>query len=163
MDTPQAIWEPGLHDISMDTLSEMCVLAFPGNERRKWLYDRLSVYLDQLAKVGVRFEVWVDGSFITSKEIPSDIDIVLWCNGREVDSLPPESQDILISLVGQRHIVKLRYGLDVYIETLDTSTSDGVNARGYWRGMYCFVKETEAPKGVPRLAIGVENEPDSMA
>jgi hypothetical protein len=42
---------------------------------RQELFARLTRYVDRLAHLGTAREMIVDGSFVTSKQVPTDIDI----------------------------------------------------------------------------------------
>jgi hypothetical protein len=51
---------------------------FPNSKTRAILFSNLENYISQLQnEVFPWFEIWVDGSFVTKKENPNDIDVVL--------------------------------------------------------------------------------------
>ena len=51
--------------------------AFVSNTRRKALYELYLNYTDDLRKIiGNEFIQWIDGSYVTSKEAPEDVDLV---------------------------------------------------------------------------------------
>jgi hypothetical protein len=62
----------------MEVLKRHFVDAFPKSKTRARLYTNFEKYIDQLQKeVFPWFEVWLDGSFVTAKENPNDLDIVV--------------------------------------------------------------------------------------
>ncbi len=64
-------------EADIDTLKAYFVDAFPNSERRRWLFDNYLRYTYQFEdEVFGRFEQWINGSFVTQKENPKDIDIV---------------------------------------------------------------------------------------
>ncbi len=64
-------------EADIDTLKAYFVDAFPNSERRRWLFDNYLRYTYRFQdEVFPRFEQWINGSFVTQKENPKDIDIV---------------------------------------------------------------------------------------
>ena len=59
--------------------------------RRLYLVRKLTAYLSELKKYGIHIEVWVDGSFVTNKPDPEDIDMVVWsgCISRKLTLCQP--------------------------------------------------------------------------
>lgn len=57
---------------------------FTYNLRRKRLFDVLKDYLIELhSTLSAPFQIWIDGSFMTKKELPNDIDLVTFVNANE--------------------------------------------------------------------------------
>ncbi|ACT96896.1 DUF6932 family protein [Dyadobacter fermentans] len=51
--------------------------AFPHSETRRLIFENFSVYMETLiAIIGTGFHQWIDGSFVTRKLNPGDIDFV---------------------------------------------------------------------------------------
>jgi len=53
----------------------MCVLPFGGNKRRRSLFHLLEEFIQALLVAEIACEVWLDGSFLTKKDEPSDLDV----------------------------------------------------------------------------------------
>jgi hypothetical protein len=52
-------------------------LCFSTNQHRKSLFDEYSIFLDKLKSLEIEnFYQWIDGSFVTQKNFPGDIDVV---------------------------------------------------------------------------------------
>lgn len=75
---------PGIHNATWREFEE----RYGYNEKRKWLLGGLKMLLEELAKVGCK-AVYVDGSFVTSKEIPGDYDLCWQMEGVLVEDLDP--------------------------------------------------------------------------
>jgi hypothetical protein len=69
---PPKIFETDIH--SFETI-------FATNERRSALYNVLQNYiLDLKTTLNSPFQMWIDGSFVTQKKMPNDIDLVTFVN-----------------------------------------------------------------------------------
>ncbi len=70
-------------ELGLGELEAAFVHAFPGSERRRWLFDNFERYLYRLQdEVFPHFEVWVNGSFVSDVEEPNDIDFVVFLDHR---------------------------------------------------------------------------------
>lgn len=75
--------------------------AFPLSGTRRVIFDNFSEYVERLIPIiGKGFHQWVDGSFVTRKLNPRDIDVVTfvdaniyYCNEREIDVLRDDQLD----------------------------------------------------------------------
>lgn len=160
MADPEPLFPPGIIETDMQTLERVCVFERPNNETRASLFSRLTIYFQQLSLIGVTLHVWVDGSFVTTKETPGDIDLCIWFNAKEMDGVNPDKQQLAATLLHTENKAQLRarYGVDVYY-----AVHGDVNTRMYWRGCYGFIRETEQAKGIPEIVVGGRNESDSLA
>ena len=74
------------HDVLETTLDEfqaVFVDAFPESETRRWLFDNyLDWIFDFQRDIFPYFTQWIDGSFVTQKLNPKDIDFVTFLDGR---------------------------------------------------------------------------------
>ena len=138
------IYSAGFHDILLDDIDDIFVIPFENNKRRKFLADRFKNFLDEFAKLKISAEIWIDGSYATYKPEPGDIDIVFFCNPKQLNRLTQEKQNRISELFNQ-NIVKIRYNCDVFL----VSDSNN-NLRSYWRGWFGFSRD-EKPKGIPRI------------
>jgi hypothetical protein len=65
---------PGTHDATRDEL----LAAYPaGNAQRHMLNDSLSVVVNQLWRLDPTLVILVDGSYVTAKAEPNDIDLLI--------------------------------------------------------------------------------------
>lgn len=68
---------PGRHTMMLKEIETRCVQAFPGNLRRAALYRALEEFVAKFGEVGLACEIWVDGSFLTEKPEPGDVDVTV--------------------------------------------------------------------------------------
>jgi hypothetical protein len=70
---------PGRHAMARDELRVLCVTnpLFSISKRRPDVMASLENLLNALSTESIRSEVWVDGSFLTQKIEPEDVDLVI--------------------------------------------------------------------------------------
>ncbi len=66
---------PGFHRFDLDGICRLC--CFPDNLRRSHLFLHLEQLVQDLLLREIRCELWIDGSFLTEKPEPSDIDVIV--------------------------------------------------------------------------------------
>lgn len=98
------------------SLEEVGVIYGSSNDRRKQLMKGLSEAANNLEAAGVK-TIWLNGSFVTSKKEPNDID-GCWEYNELVDIgiLDPV-------FLGNRKQIKEKYGLDFFIANIIESDS----------------------------------------
>ena len=79
------IFPLGFHHLMMTDLELVCVEMFPLSRTRSDIMEGFRTFVQNLVDWGVRGELWVDGSFLTEKIDPKDIDVVLRCDGSVFD------------------------------------------------------------------------------
>jgi hypothetical protein len=101
----------GLHECVMAEIAERFG-QFSSCDRRPKLYGQLVEYVRELAKAKLVSRIVVDGSFVTGKPDPGDIDMVLIGPSPSIfaDELRPSDYNLL----SHRRVKKL-YGFDVFL------------------------------------------------
>lgn len=102
---PEGVW-----DCSMEELRKKFGV-FRGSDQRPKLFNKLEEFLAEIYKTGWIEEVIIDGSFVTGKEDPNDIDIILAL--RE----PPKNVEtpFWIARILSQQTIRKKYGFDVII------------------------------------------------
>lgn len=80
---------PGIHKASWPEVEA----AMGWNDWRQELLVGLKVVLGELARAGCP-RAWLDGSFVTEKELPGDFDLAWDLNGVDLDALDPVILDV---------------------------------------------------------------------
>lgn len=71
------LYPPEIIEVSIETLKAIFVDAFPNSITRKDLFENYLHYTYRFEdEVFPFFEQWINGSFVTQKENPKDIDLV---------------------------------------------------------------------------------------
>jgi hypothetical protein len=68
----------GFYTRTMEELRKMCVEPYPSSQRRPEIMAGLESIHLRLIGLSITGELWVDGSFLTKKEEPDDVDVVLF-------------------------------------------------------------------------------------
>ncbi|MEW6301822.1 MAG: hypothetical protein AB1705_00010 [Verrucomicrobiota bacterium] len=135
---------PGIHDCVLNEL-RVRFGAFQSNDQRPKLFAKLQAFLEEIrASRLVRFVV-VDGSFVTSKPDPNDIDLILVVDANHDFSidLSPAIYNIL-----SKQRVHRRFGFDLLV------AREGSVEYQRWTGFFQQVRlEPDRHKGILRLTI----------
>ncbi len=68
---------------TIEKMEEWFVEAFPFSEQRGWLFENYLKFVSEFQRtVFPYFVQWIDGSFVTQKQDPGDIDIVTFLDYR---------------------------------------------------------------------------------
>lgn len=144
-DIPEPLLPPGVHDVHLDDVRRECVEKFQDGgsnnpEVRRHIMDRFEQYLSELSSLGIKLEVWVDGSFVTEKTVPGDVDIVIF---GDTDELETQEEEMKLRRLIQDH-PKERYKTDAYWAPAGNDVM-----REYWRDMFATDRQGQ-PKGLYR-------------
>ncbi len=101
----------GVHDCSLVELRERFG-QFHQSDRRCQLFDRFADYLREAQTSGVVRAVIVDGSFVTAKAIPNDVDLIVISLAKA--ALPSILRPMEYNALSRRHI-RRTYGMDVLL------------------------------------------------
>ena len=145
--TYDPIYQAGIHSKTEPEIQSELIDCFNDNSTRATIWSRFNTFLDEVRKIGIDFEVWLDGSYVTDKEEPADIDAVFFFRQADLNNLDNTQTKYVEFLFGKptKHIIKARYQSDVFLAPLEDQ-----NLRSYWRGWFGFTR-TEVPKGIVRL------------
>lgn len=95
----------GEHPASWDEVLE----RFGWNEKRRGLLDGLAEAIALLAEVGCR-RVWLNGSFVTAKDEPDDVDVCWDEDGVDLDRIDP----VFLDFSAGRAAQKRRFGCEFF-------------------------------------------------
>jgi hypothetical protein len=83
---------PGRHTMTLEAIAHLCVTPFENSVTRHLLMDHLKAFVVRLREHIVVCDLWIDGSFISEKVDPEDIDLTFVVSGDVYDNLPPLMQ-----------------------------------------------------------------------
>ena len=131
---------PGVHWATWDEVTT----RFGNTPWRGWLLGGLEMPIDNLRQAGCR-TVYIDGSFVTSKEVPNDFD-ACW----EEEGVAPELLDpVLLQFDNGRAAQKARYLGELFPASLG-ATVEGMSFLEFFR----TDRETGGSKGIVAVDLG---------
>lgn len=143
------VMDPGIHEFDMQQFHDIFVHQFTTSERRQEIFNSFIDFLKNLMNGYNIQEVWIDGSFVTEKVNPNDVDLILFFEVEDYVKIRPLWE-------GFRH----QDNIDPYCEIiLNDHTKSKVsskelsiitNQRNYWRGQFGFDR-VDTPKGIVKL------------
>lgn len=144
------LFDPGFHEIRLEELEARFADPFADRSIRRKLIERFTALFRRIQDWGIPFEVWLDGSFATTKPDPADIDLLFVFDREGGNNAALEVQADFAAVFSEdgHHETKARYGCDVYFISADEE-----QMRSYWRGWFGFTRG-EAPKGIPFIRGG---------
>lgn len=133
---------PGFHRFSLDDLPQTFVVPFANSQRRPVLLAGLKKFLEELAALAIKGDLWFDGSFATEKVEPDDIDLVVVLDPASLERLTLEQQ-LKAQQLFDNPTSKAKYNCDVYCVP-----STDIVLVSYWRGWFGFKRDGRTPKGI---------------
>lgn len=150
---PKADWPPlrpegGMLNISRDGLITLAVEPFVHRARREELTARLFMWMDEISVLGVPLDIWIDGSYVTTKSEPEDVDICVLVSNENLKKLDDLTYTRFEQLV-TRAYVRVGYHLDLHLV-------DATNAREQeeWREFFGKGHDRTTVKGIFAMKAG---------
>ncbi len=137
--TADGLLPEGVHPATLEEVLE----RFGGNERRNQLLTGFIEALRRLRAAGCR-RVYVNGSFVTSKERPNDIDACWDIEGVDADALDP----VFFDFSDGRAAQKARFGAEFF----PAQAPEGLTGRAFL-DFFRVDKQTGEPKGIIELRL----------
>jgi len=152
--------EVGLHERTVTQLRELCVNGFVDRAvRREPIMSGLDAMVKKLAEGGIIGKLWVDGSFLTQKSEPDDVDLLLHVTASFVEKCDQKVRQLLDWFRAEQQEAYACHTF-MWIEFEKEDDPDywiGEYTRAYWLKQYGFAR-FNAVKG-----IAVVKLPDGAA
>lgn len=132
----------GVHDATWDEI----VQRFGWTSRRRELLDGLRAALEPLREAGCR-RVFINGSFVTDKDEPGDIDLAWDPHGVDVDRLL-EVEPVFGDFADRRAAQKATFGCEFFPSSFAADLVGNT-----FLEFFQIDKETEAQKGIVALNL----------
>lgn len=141
-----ALLQPGIKKLSLQQIFELTVSGLPVDPRREDLFGRFALFCSEITALGVSGYTWVDGSFLTEKFDPDDVDCVLWPT---VEGVMSDENAAKFMGIVSRPYAKARFGLDLYIEY----ALRDFHREAYWKGVMGFCHDGVTAKGFAEVSL----------
>jgi hypothetical protein len=145
---------PGIHEYTCKEFEEQFVQNFPHSESRPDIYEKFCIWIRKLVKMLPPRYIWLDGSFLTTKLNPNDIDLVVFYRPEDIES--KEVSEVLDNYI---HQISRQYRCDAYFCLTLEHYPPEVKARisgnvaimqTYWMGQFGFDRNRK-PKGIVEI------------
>ena len=149
---------PGFHTMDLERLHMVAVECprFKLSSTRAQIMRNLWTVVGCLAQWGIWGELWIDGSFLTQKINPSDVDIILVLPERFLDTATPEQLSILDWWEHRDCQPKTLFSCDTYTnpkaEASHPDYSEYRRMETYWTKWFGISRQDE-PKGIVRMLL----------
>ena len=90
--------DAGLHIMEQSAMETAFVTAFPHSSTRRTIMDGYNKHFSEVQSVIATFQQFIDGSFVSNKNDPADIDLVCFIDADTVNNLPQADQQKLAAL-----------------------------------------------------------------
>jgi hypothetical protein len=131
--------------MTVDEIREICVTGFPLSERRELLLAVVTDILETLSGENITSEVWIDGSFLTRKIEPDDVDLVVMLEAQHVPPTTATSAWVLRRIIDQEFNQPLKCDSYLYWDVPKDHPQFRENEvwRAYWLRQFCFTRKTQ--------------------
>lgn len=128
--------------------------AFPLSTSRGAIFEGLKKFVERLETDGVEGELWLDGSFLTEKINPKDVDVVLRIDGGLYNSGTVEQRAAVDWVIAnQKAALKCdSYVLFEYPDPANPLHEEGKWWYSYWHKQWGFSREDD-PKGIAVVSV----------
>ncbi|MDY7104647.1 MAG: hypothetical protein S0880_25970 [Actinomycetota bacterium] len=142
-----------MHDATADEVESVLVAPFSSDVRRR-IFNGWSLHRDALRSVCPFVEQYLDGSFVTSKEEPGDVDIITVIDIAAYDRLPDSQKMLVVSLVNGHHTREF-WGCDSFpvfkVEPTDVRFAQASRVRDHWMHFFGHTRDG-LEKGLVRVS-----------
>ena len=135
---------PGRHAMTLPELRKLCVEGFPLSVRRDPLMRSVEALSTAVSTALIRSEIWVNGSFLTQKMDPQDVDLVVVVPS----SLWPgtgQQRHICVRIARKDFTVPLPCDSYILVEYPQNHQNYPMYEvmRSYWIRQFCFNRKEE--------------------
>jgi hypothetical protein len=153
------LFQLGFHRKTMAELEEVCVTNFALSTSRAGIFSGLKEFVERLEKAAITGEIWVDGSFLTEKINPKDVDVILRIQGSLYNAGTPDQRAAIDWVIANQ---KLTLKCDSYV-LMEYPEGDPLHEEGdwwhaWWLKQWGFSREDD-PKGIVVLSLSAGSAP----
>jgi hypothetical protein len=145
----------GLHKMDLASLKALVVGGFPKSARREPLWNNFLAIIDKLVALKLPCEIWVDGSFLTEKIEPDDVDFIVDIELSLVLKADPAQYSFLERLAKQDFCQshKLHSFILYKVPAIDKNFSKYEAIRDYWKRTFGRSLVKKEPKGIAVVEV----------
>lgn len=142
----QPLLAAGYHTMAWPEIVATCLTPFSGSSTRPTLVTQLEQFVAELRRMGLQGVLWLDGSFVTDKHDPGDVDLVYV---PDLACLPQmQAHAVRLHTLFEQLGAKAIYNCHAFI--VHPQNTDQL---AYWRGLFGFCHDEVTPKGMIVLTL----------
>lgn len=144
----------GVHKCDEDEFRTLLVDRFPTSTSRAIIAAGFTRLRADACDCDIAGMHWVDGSFVTNKVDPDDVDLVTFVDAELLDSLAgTPAEEFIMGTLAAGPATPPQYRSDSYLVAVAASTHPGHDAfmlaRDYWRQWFGQMRTLLGPDGEP--------------
>jgi hypothetical protein len=148
------LWPQGFHELTLTDIEQKCLVPFALSSSRPDLMAALELVVEQLNAKRLAGVIWLDGSFVTEKINPRDIDFILVAESSVYDEANGEQLELLDGLT-DGEMWKPPLLCDTNTAYIDPPEQQGTsNVLDYWTNRFGFSLGDRSPKGIVVIKLG---------
>jgi len=141
--------------MSLGELEALVVSGFVYSKRRPELWKNLLFVLDRLRELNIPCEIWIDGSLLTKKIDPGDVDLLVDIPIEVLDHADTSQSEFIEKLVDK--FFKTSGRLESFVmfsaPTGHASHVASEQARRQWAKDWGFAYVSKEPKGIAVIEV----------
>lgn len=143
------VFASGIHAMTLEMIGATFVDPDAADTSRLRLFSLFDQWVHRLRQLNITGTIWLDGSFVTRKPAPQDMDCVLWYPAF-VEPIS-EAGKIEARSLTDRDTAKAQFGIDLYIEQPEYGKRMAREA--YWRGLFGYQHDGRRANGFVELKV----------
>lgn len=143
----------GFHVMSLGDFRRLCVGSLAPSAARSAIMAGLETLIARLEREAISAEIWIDGSFVTKKENPTDVDLVAVVQSEFVDRATEDQVSTLRWIsTNLRSTLLCHSFLHVEYDPFDRLGQISLWRRSYWIKQFGFGRN-DGLKGIAVIRV----------
>lgn len=149
-DTFPPLYESGFKQFDADKIEECFLGPTSRSPRRTFLTSQLRLFINKLQSLGVKGELWVNGSFSTRNLNPMDLDLLLVIPRIILSTMEESAKKELRELIDKKNrgYIRSKWSVDFYV-----AEQSDLSSLRYFEELFSRNPDSENPKGIPVIKI----------
>jgi hypothetical protein len=112
---PKGVLPPGIHLATEAEVQATFVDAFAASKTRLDIFNGLTRWRRELSGLGIEGLQWIDGSFVTDKVDPDDVDVITFCDYDTFAASLAGRESVLGFMLNSREATKPAYRVHTFL------------------------------------------------
>ena len=140
--------------MSASDLKSLVVDAFPLSKTRATLWQAFDKFIQELKAADLHCDVWLDGSFLTKKIDPDDVDFVLDFPVSVLDAVDITQAALVNKISKQGFKTQKLHSFVIYsAPVIDLRHAESLHLHNQWERDFGFSYVKKEPKGIAVMEV----------